>query len=137
MQRTALRRVAVTALALAALGGGALATAGSASALQRDGYMEAEEFGLYYSPDRGGAVFDLRNSDEDFTNDRFLGTGAGAGQSVDNNTASYWNNDTYRWLVYTGTYRQGIVGSLPPGYIGNATVNFRNQISSAYFEYPA
>ncbi|MBD0707173.1 MULTISPECIES: peptidase inhibitor family I36 protein [unclassified Streptomyces] len=132
MQRTALRRVAVTALALAALGGGALATAGSASALQRDGHVEAGELGLYYSPDRGGAVFDLGNSDEDFSDDQFLGTGAGAGQSVDDNTASYWNNDTYTWLVYTGTYRQGLAASLPPGYIGNATATFRHQISSAY-----
>ncbi|MBD0707176.1 MULTISPECIES: peptidase inhibitor family I36 protein [unclassified Streptomyces] len=134
MQRTALRRVAVTALALAALGGGALATAGSASANEKNGFMERSEFGLYYSPDRGGAVFDLFASDEDFSDDWFPGSGAGAGQSANDNTASYWNNDFYTWLVYTDARRGGIQGSLPPGHIGNASGDFRNKISSAYIK---
>ncbi|MBD0707172.1 MULTISPECIES: peptidase inhibitor family I36 protein [unclassified Streptomyces] len=134
MQRTALRRVAVTALALAALGGGALATAGSASAVSlKDGHVETGELGLYYSPDRGGAVFDLYLEDEDFSDDRFPGSGAGAGQPVNDNTASYWNNDVHTWWVYTDANRWGLEGSLPPGYIGNATANFRNKISSAYY----
>ncbi|MBD0707170.1 MULTISPECIES: peptidase inhibitor family I36 protein [unclassified Streptomyces] len=134
MQRTALRRVAVTALALAALGGGALATAGSASAAtHKNGYLETGEFGLYYSPDRGGAVFDLYTEDQDFSDDWFHGPGAGTGQSANDNTASYWNNDTYTWRVYTDANRGGVEGSLPPGHIGNASANFRNQISSAYF----
>ncbi|MBD0707169.1 MULTISPECIES: peptidase inhibitor family I36 protein [unclassified Streptomyces] len=135
MQRTALRRVAVTALALAALGGGALATAGSASAAtHKNGYLESGELGLYYSPDRGGAVFDLYVGDDDFSDDWFPGPGTGAGQPVNDNTASYWNNDFYTWLVYTDARRGGIQGSLPAGYIGNATANFRNKISSAYFQ---
>ncbi|MBD0707171.1 MULTISPECIES: peptidase inhibitor family I36 protein [unclassified Streptomyces] len=135
MQRTALRRVAVTALALAALGGGALATAGSASATEKNGYLEYGEFGLYYSPDRGGAVFDLVLSDPDFSNDWFPGPGNGAGQSANDNTASYWNNDAYTWLVYTDAGRGGIQGSLPPGHIGNASGDFRNKISSAYIRF--
>ncbi|MBD0707175.1 MULTISPECIES: peptidase inhibitor family I36 protein [unclassified Streptomyces] len=136
MQRTALRRVAVTALALAALGGGALAGAGSASAAtEKNGYVETNEFGLYYSPDRGGAVFDLYLEDDNFSNDWFHGPGNGTGQSVNDNTASYWNNDLYTWLVYTDAYRGGIQGSLPAGHIGNASGDFRNKISSAYVKF--
>ncbi|MFF9849704.1 peptidase inhibitor family I36 protein [Streptomyces litmocidini] len=133
MQRTALRRVAATAIALAAIGAGALATAGSASAATgKNGYLESGELGLFYNSGQSGAVWDLYVADDNFDGDRFPGPGAGAGESVNDNTASYWNADSLTWWVYTDAYAGGIEGSLPAGYIGNATTNFKNRISSAY-----
>ncbi|MER8231260.1 peptidase inhibitor family I36 protein [Streptomyces sp. NPDC094049] len=134
MQRTALRRVAATAVALAALGAGALATAGSASAATgKNGYLESGEFGLFYNSGQGGAVFDLFVSDDNFDDDWFPGPGNGAGQKVNDNTASYWNADSLTWWVYTDAYAGGVEGSLPPGYVGDASSNFKNKISSAYY----
>ncbi|MGW5774961.1 peptidase inhibitor family I36 protein [Streptomyces sp. NPDC003863] len=134
MQRTALRRVAATAIALAALGAGALATAGSASAATgKNGYLESGEFGLFYNSNQAGAVFDLYVSDANFDDDYFPGPGNGAGQKVNDNTASYWNQDSNTWWVYTDAYAGGVEGSLPVGYYGNASTTFKNQISSAYY----
>ncbi|MFE3073195.1 peptidase inhibitor family I36 protein [Streptomyces sp. NPDC059247] len=132
MQRTALRRVAATAVALAALGAGALATAGSASATTKNGSLETGEFGLFYNSGQGGAVFDLYIADDNFDDDWFPGPGNGAGQKVNDNTASYWNADSLTWWVYTDAYAGGVEGSLPPGYLGDASSNFKNKISSAY-----
>ncbi|MFD9032007.1 peptidase inhibitor family I36 protein [Streptomyces sp. NPDC059567] len=133
MQRTAIRRVAATAIALAAIGAGALATAGSASAASgKNGYLENGELGLFYNSGQSGAVFDLFSADTNFSGDTFPGPGAGAGQSANDNTASYWNADSYVWWVYTDANAGGVEGSLPVGYIGNATSNFKNKISSAY-----
>ncbi|MFE5484980.1 peptidase inhibitor family I36 protein [Streptomyces sp. NPDC056527] len=134
MQRTAIRRVAATAIALAAIGAGALATAGSASAATgKNGYLESGEFGLYYNSGLNGAVFDLYVSDSNFSGDTFPGPGAGAGQSANDNTASYWNRDSNVWWVYTDANAGGIEGSLPVGYSGDASSNFKNKISSAYY----
>ncbi|WP_157869980.1 MULTISPECIES: peptidase inhibitor family I36 protein [unclassified Streptomyces] len=133
MQRTALRRVAATAVALVAIGAGALATAGSASAATgKNGYLESGELGLYYNSNQAGAVFDLYIADDNFSDDWFPGPGNGAGQPVNDNTASYHNADSLTWYVYTDAYAGGIEGSLPPGYVGNASTTFKNQISSAY-----
>ncbi|MFF0423175.1 hypothetical protein [Streptomyces sp. NPDC004520] len=135
MQRTALRRVATTAIALAALGLGALATAGSASATERNGYLEGGEFGLYYNSGPAGAVWDLYYEDPDFSagNQRFPGPGNGTGELVNDNTAGYNNRDSVRWWVYTDAYAGGDEGSLPAGYIGTSTATFKNRISSAYY----
>ncbi|WP_030693553.1 peptidase inhibitor family I36 protein [Streptomyces globisporus] len=133
MQRTALRRVATTAVALAALGAGALATAGSASAATgKNGYLESGEFGLYYNSNTSGAVWDLYVADENFLGETFPGPGNGTGQPVNDNTASYYNHDSLTWWVYTDAYHGGDEGDLPPGYVGNATYRFKNLISSAY-----
>ncbi|MEU8539558.1 peptidase inhibitor family I36 protein [Streptomyces sp. NPDC048717] len=134
MQRTALRRIAATAVALAALGAGALATAGSASAATgKNGYLESGEFGLYYNSNEAGAVFDLFLEDTNFNGDYFAGPGNGAGQSANDNTASYWNRDSNTWWVYTNAGAGGYEGSLPVGHIGNASATFKNAISSAYY----
>ncbi|MFB7370384.1 peptidase inhibitor family I36 protein [Streptomyces sp. NPDC056222] len=134
MQRTAIRRVAATAIALAAIGAGALATAGSASAATgKNGYLESGELGLYYNSNQAGAVFDLYVEDTDFWGDTFPGPGAGAGQSANDNTASYWNRDSNVWWVYTDRNAGGAEGSLPVGHVGNASVTFKNKISSAYY----
>ncbi|MGW8768473.1 hypothetical protein ACWGN5_39035 [Streptomyces sp. NPDC055815] len=133
MQRTALRRVAATAVTLVALGAGALATAGTASAAGKNGGLESGEFGLYYNSDQGGAVWDLFVEDTDFWGDRFPGPGNGTYELVNDNTASYNNRDSNRWWVYTDAGAGGYEGSLPAGYIGNASATFKNQISSAYY----
>ena len=106
---------------------GLLLSAGTAGAAERDGVVEVGEFGLYYAPNSGLPVYDLYLSDPDFRGDRFPGSNL----LVDNNTASYWNRDSFWWHVYTGYNYTGSHGCLSSGYRGNASVTFRNTISSA------
>ncbi|MFJ8858479.1 peptidase inhibitor family I36 protein [Streptomyces sp. NPDC102451] len=114
------------------------ATVGPSYAAGKDGTLSAGEMGLYYNSNRGGAVFDLpsHGQDPDLGNDYFKGSLNGAGQRVANNTASYWNRTTDNsLLVYTGTNYTGTYGYVPAGYIGNASVTFKNTISSVSTAY--
>ncbi|THA72811.1 hypothetical protein E6P78_01335 [Streptomyces sp. A0958] len=135
----AVRRLTGVALAATAVTGLTLTTAGPASAAtNKNGNVESGEFGLYYNSNYAGCVFDLLNSDGNFSGDYFRSstssqTCPGQGQSTDNNTASYWNRDVTAWEVYTKAGRAGIEGYLPLGYYGNASVTFKNEISSAYY----
>ncbi|WP_328300243.1 hypothetical protein OG389_22350 [Streptomyces sp. NBC_00435] len=113
-----------------------LVAAGSAAAnTERDGYLETSEFGLYYNSNSGGCVFDLMSSDWNFYNDLFKGPEGCAGMNrvTNDDTASYRNRDTYTWKVGTDPNLGGYIGSLPPGYVGNASANFKNRITSATF----
>ncbi|MFB9605460.1 hypothetical protein ACFFTQ_21045 [Streptomyces roseofulvus] len=129
------RRLVGGVLAAVAVAGIGLATAPGAAALNKDGSLEAYEFGLYYNSGQGGCVFDLAVSDWDFSNDTFWrpsGTCYGYGQTTNDNTASYYNRDTGTWWVYTDADGDGAEGTLPPGYKGDASRTFKNQISSAF-----
>ncbi|MET8698504.1 peptidase inhibitor family I36 protein [Kitasatospora sp. NPDC004723] len=128
MNRTIRRSLAV-GLSVAALSLTGLAAAGSASAAGKDGGLAPGEFGLFYNQNQAGYIFDLADSDVNFSNDVFPGTSVGA----NDNTESYWNRDTRRWDVYTDADGKGIQGWLPAGQSGNASANFKNQISSAYW----
>ncbi|MFD4761436.1 peptidase inhibitor family I36 protein [Streptomyces sp. NPDC058439] len=133
------RRLAGIALTATAITGLTLVTAGTATAAtHKNGNVESGEFGLYYNSNYVGCVFDLLNSDANFSNDHFISstsasTCPGQGQTTNDNTASYWNRDVTAWDVYTDANRGGIRGSLPLGYYGNASVTFKNEISSAYY----
>lgn len=129
---TMLRRVAVTGVSLVALAGASLATAGSAFATGGNGVMESGEFGEYYNSDRAGCVWDLVTEDSNFDNNWFVGSGCnGLNQSVDNNTASFWNRQGVTWHVYTGSLYSGSHGWIPAGNYGNYSATFKNQVSSA------
>ncbi|MEU4062084.1 hypothetical protein AB0F25_06540 [Streptomyces wedmorensis] len=132
MQSTLVRRAISTAIALTALGAGVLACGGTAAAANKDGELEYREFGLFYNSSLMGSVFDLYLADSNLADDRFPGYGSGQGEIVDNNAASYFNRDRVVWFVYTGSYAGGIEGSIPAGYYGNASLTFKNQVSSAY-----
>lgn len=135
---TAMRRLTGIALAATAVSGLTLTTAGTAwAATNKNGNVESGELGLYYNSSRAGCVFDLLASDGNFSGDYFRSPTStqcnGQGASTDNNTASYWNRDVTAWEVYTKAGRAGIEGYLPLGYYGNASVTFKNEISSAYY----
>ncbi|MFE9769968.1 peptidase inhibitor family I36 protein [Streptomyces sp. NPDC005808] len=128
--RQHLRQLAVTGVALAALGTAGIATAGSASAATgKNGVVEVGEFGLYYVTGSSGTVFDLFVSDTNFSGDVFPGTSI----SANDNTESYRNRDSLTWYVYTNAGAGGSEGWLDPGYVGNASTTFKNKISSAYY----
>ncbi|MFG2111397.1 peptidase inhibitor family I36 protein [Streptomyces sp. NPDC048718] len=132
MQSTALRRIATTAVALAALGAGALVTAGSASAATgKNGVLESGEMGFFCSSNQAGSVFDLYDGDGDFRDDRFV-AGSCQGQPVYGNVSSVWNRDSMTWWVYTDLQAGGMEGSIPAGYVGNMSSTFKNQIIAAY-----
>ncbi|MFD4372616.1 hypothetical protein [Streptomyces sp. NPDC058486] len=125
----------------AALAAAALCTltaAGTASAVEKDGWLTANEMGLYCNSYQGSSVFDLGSHswDENLGNDYFKGSLSCAGQKVDNNTASYWNRTSDNTLnVFTGTHSTGSQGYIPPGYVGNASATFKNKISSVDTSY--
>jgi len=74
-------------------------------------------------------IADLFVSDDNFADDVFPGSTI----SADNNTESYWNDDSFWWHVFTGANYTGSHGCLPPDYRGNASATFKNTISSAYY----
>ncbi|WP_329377859.1 hypothetical protein OG625_08365 [Streptomyces sp. NBC_01351] len=127
------KRFAGLAVVLAGAGV-VVAAAIPAAASQRNGYLESYELGLYYNSGQGGCVFDLEFDNENFAGFYFTGPSgcAGRGEKTNDNTASYYNNDVLAWKVATDKDYDGNVGTIPKGYRGNATVNFKNKISSAY-----
>lgn len=127
-------KLAVGFAAAVSVGAMLLTAAGPAAAVEKNGYLDDSEFGLYFNSNTGGCVFDLFSSDWNFTNDLFTGpVCVGFNQLVNDDTASYHNRDSYTWKVGTDVNLGGLVGSVPPGYVGNASLNFKNKISSATF----
>jgi hypothetical protein len=125
-----IKRSLIALAAVAACAGVGLGMASPANAATgKNGVVETGEFGLYYSPNEGGPVFDLFVSDTNFADDVFPGTSIHA----NDNTASYWNRDSFWWHVFTNANYTGSHGCLPPNYIGNASATYRNTISSAYY----
>ena len=120
---------------LAALATGAITLASvvglatPANATGKNGVVESGEFGLYWLTGSSGLVFDLLLADDNFNNDNFPGTSVPAA----NNTESYRNRDTFWWHVFTGSGYTGSHGCLEPGWVGNASATYRNNIESAYF----
>lgn len=127
------RRLATVAVAGLAITGAALAIAAPASAAGKNGSLENLEFGLFYNSNQAGCVFDLYTQDSFFSDDFFKGLACNGWQeNTNDNTASYINRDTRTWYVYTNAYYDGVQGSLPANYVGNASTTFKNQISSAF-----
>ncbi|MEV7416862.1 peptidase inhibitor family I36 protein [Streptomyces sp. NPDC089919] len=131
-----LRRLASVSLTAAALGAALLTTAAPATAYAKDGYLEADEFGLFYSIGNTGCVFDLYGSDVNFTDNTFKGPSgcAGYGRNVNDNTESYRNRDVVTWQVWTDKDYDGSLGFVPRGYSGDASTTFRNKISSSNYK---
>ncbi len=123
------RRSAALASAFALATGLIVAGAPAASAAGKDGVCQSGELCLYYNSNYGGRIFDLYVNDSNFSGDVFPGTTT----SANNNTASYFNADTYTWYVYTGANRSGSRGNLPPGHYGNFSSIYKNTVSSAYY----
>ncbi|WP_418959334.1 hypothetical protein [Streptomyces tritici] len=128
------KRVMRAAFAAVAVGGILMGTAGpAAAAYDKDGKLESGEFGFYYNSGRVGCIFDT-STDNNFADDRFKDPSnvncAGEGQTTNDNTASYWNRSVFVEYVWTDWYKEGIRGSLPVGYYGDASDTFKNKISS-------
>jgi len=101
----------------------------AAAATGKNGVVEPGEFGLYSLQNQQSWALDLFVSDDNFADDVFPGSTI----SADNNTESYWNDDSFWWHVFTGANYTGSHGCLPPDYRGNASATFKNTISSAYY----
>jgi hypothetical protein len=132
-----LRRLASASAAAAVLGAVVLAAASPAAAYAKNGYLEADEFGLYYESGAIGCVFDLSGADVNFTDDTFRGPSGcvGYGRTVNDNTESYRNRDAVTWEVWTDTYYDGSLGYIPRGYSGDASSTFKNRISSSVYKF--
>ncbi|MFE2170400.1 hypothetical protein ACFXB3_35860 [Streptomyces sp. NPDC059447] len=127
--RNSLRTVAAAGLALGVVAVGA----GSASAAEKDGWLNDGELGLFCYQDQSNSVFDLYVNDINFFNDYFTGSRSCAQQVTDDNTESWSNRDTYTWKVYTGSGGAGYQLNLAAGGRGNLNATFFNQISSAFY----
>ncbi|MFG2299158.1 hypothetical protein [Streptomyces sp. NPDC048603] len=124
----------VAAVVVPAMAGAALlAAGGTAAAYGKDGYLENQEFGLYYLTDRSGCVFDIVREDYNFNDDKFTGPAGCHGRTdwTNDNTESYWNRHWLTWKVATDAGIDGNVGTIPEAYWGNASSTFKNKISSA------
>ncbi|MBB5788241.1 peptidase inhibitor family I36 protein [Jiangella mangrovi] len=67
----------------------------AASSAEHDGGCQGLELCLFYNSGQRGASHDFRYKVPDFGPYAFLGSSAGAGQSVKNHAASAWNLDGY------------------------------------------
>ncbi|MFJ8233118.1 hypothetical protein ACIQ9E_24720 [Streptomyces sp. NPDC094448] len=125
-----------SALSVAAAVCISLTMAGTANAAEDDGRLDDTEFGLYYNSNNAGCVFDIWVGDADFRNNYFKSPSillncSGIGRLVDNDAASYWNRAHETFYVFTGYKGGGLEGSIPAGYSGNASTNYKNALSSA------
>lgn len=111
---------------------GTLATAMPASAANKDGSMDYNEFALFYDDGNRGSWTDFFYDESFLSNDRFITPGSGQGQVVDNNAESYFNFDNVNWYVYTGAEAKGTEGWIPRDRLGDFSGNFVNQVSSIY-----
>ncbi|UGY92685.1 peptidase inhibitor family I36 protein [Streptomyces gobiensis] len=131
MSRSTTHRLGALATIAVATAGLLIGTTTSAAADFKDGVLETNEFGLYYNSGLGGCVFDVYDSDSDFSNDKFKGSCSGSGQTTNDNTASYWNRDNvFDYYVYTDANYRGSWGTIPSGYSGDASSTFKNEISA-------
>ncbi|WP_411087875.1 peptidase inhibitor family I36 protein [Streptomyces sp. 061-3] len=130
-------RFVKTVVLIAALGGvTALSSGVAVASTAKNGYHESGEFGLYYNSNRVGCVFDLYLADSNFSGEYFKDHEmnfqcGGLGQKVNDNTASYWNKDTWTWEVATDANYDGSVGWIDQGVWSNASASFKNAVSSA------
>ncbi|MET7529005.1 hypothetical protein [Streptomyces goshikiensis] len=129
----AMRRLASGFMAVVSVGGVLIGSTASASAMGKDGTLDADEFGLFYYAGRSGCVFDLYGEDRNFSDDTFKGSCTGSGFLVNDNTESYRNRDAYAWKVATDKDLDGNVGEIPSKYEGNASATFKNKISSSTY----
>ncbi|MFF4005860.1 hypothetical protein [Streptomyces sp. NPDC001717] len=129
----AFRTLATSCVTAVSVGAILLGAAGPSAAYGKDGSLEVDEFGLFYSQNQSGCVFDLYGEDLNFNNDYFKTGCAGGTSLVNDNTESYRNRDVYAWKVATDANLDGNVGEIPSGYSGNASTNFKNKISSATY----
>ncbi|MFF0481254.1 hypothetical protein [Streptomyces sp. NPDC004435] len=132
MKNTTLRRVLGTVAALGALTAGTLVTAAPASAANKDGSMDSDEFALFFQSANPSSWTDFAYDESLLSNDRFITPGPGKDQVVDNNAESYFNFDNVTWYVYTGAEAKGTEGWIPAKVSGNFSGNFVNQVSSIY-----
>ncbi|MFI6058738.1 peptidase inhibitor family I36 protein [Streptomyces sp. NPDC051286] len=131
MSRSTTHRLGALAAIAAATAGLLISTTTSAAANFKDGVLETNEFGLYYNSGYVGCVFDVYDSDSNFSDDKFKGNCNGSGQTTNDNTASYWNRDSvFDYYVYTDANYHGSWGTIPRSYKGNASSTFKNAISA-------
>ncbi|MEU6866106.1 hypothetical protein ABZ924_23090 [Streptomyces sp. NPDC046876] len=128
-----MRRITVGCAAVLSACATVLAVAGPSAAYGKDGNLEVNEFGLFWTTYQSGCVFDLYGEDLNFSDNYFKSGCSGAGQNVNDNTESYWNRDVYAWKVGTDAGLDGNVGEIPSNYKGNASSTFKNEISSATY----
>ncbi|MGY1624254.1 peptidase inhibitor family I36 protein [Geodermatophilus sp. SYSU D00965] len=107
------------------------ATSVAPTMYEKDGWCDAGEFCLYYMQNYGGDMFDLYLDDADFSDDGFS---TNPGRAADNNTRSYWNNDSYTWRVYDGYgYTGDELLCISPGDRGNFSSFDWDRASSATY----
>jgi hypothetical protein len=90
---------------------------------------------LWYFQDFGGSLIDLFVQDCNLSDDTFITSGAGQGQTVANNSESDWNYDlVHTARIWTGANCTGTWGDVAPGTGGNLNPIFRNNIEGFYFD---
>jgi murein DD-endopeptidase MepM/ murein hydrolase activator NlpD len=121
-----------------AIGATALATAGPATAAERNGTCQDGEFCYYYNSDNKGSVSDFSGSLADYGTTQpscydFKGAGNGKGVCVKNNAASVWNRSAKTVRVFFNSNYGGSYQDFAPGAKGNLNPTLKNNNASHQF----
>ncbi|WP_420122029.1 peptidase inhibitor family I36 protein [Nakamurella sp.] len=112
-----------------------------ATADDRDGRCETDEFCYYYRSDQGGSLSDFSDSLANYGATQpscyeFRGPGDGRGSCIKNNAASVWNRTDVPVTVYFNSDYGGPVQIVAAGARVNLNTTLKNQNASHRFGAP-
>jgi murein DD-endopeptidase MepM/ murein hydrolase activator NlpD len=133
-----LTRILTATTAAMALSGTVLATAGPASAANRDGVCDTGEFCYYFNSNNQGSLSDFTGSIADYSTTQptcydFKGAGEGKGKCIKNAAASVWNRSSKTVRVYFNTGHTGTYQDFAANAKGNLNASLKNQNASHQF----
>lgn len=126
--RTGLVAAAIAAVAVAGIGG-------PAQARSYDGFCESGEVCLYWGGNYYGGVADFVNDIYNYKSFRFKGSGAGVGQSLNDNSASVRSKARlFEVILCVDSYFRGKCFEMSPGdAYPDLGPDFTNELSSHFW----
>lgn len=126
-----LKKVAVAALGVAAVGGAMLIAPAAQAATAGNGKCEAGEVCLYYNSNQQGSLRDFNGSVKTYGTGssclKFVSAGNGRGKCVKNNAASVSNRMSVPVTVFYKSNYAGAIDSFTAGTKGNLRAGLKNE----------
>lgn len=126
-----MNKLALAGLGAAVLSAVMLSAPAAQAAEPRNGVCETGEFCLYFNSDTAGSMVDLANGDQSYGLDpatcvKFLTSGNGRGECVQDETASVWNREGATVTVFAKNGWSGSVDTIGSGVRANLNGNLKN-----------